>query len=171
MCRLCNKTNGELQMRLRSFHSQQRKRTQSSMLGPLMLALTVVAAGCATNRQDLVRTGHLTVQRHATGKVQISWCSAYEKDSEFLVMGALRHHDTVGMPIPVCVDVRIVAPDGHVLDEACSSIVRVPRRTIGRHTGFRRFTVRFSEVPPPGSSLAVVASSNGICDSANADRL
>jgi len=165
-----NKTKGELQIRSLFFHFLQSKETRWGALGLFMLALTVVATGCATNRQDLVRTGYLTVQRHATGKVQVSWCSAYEIDNEFLVTGALGRRDTVGMPIPVRVDVRIVAPDGQVLDEGCSSIVRVPRRIIGRHTGFHRFTVRFSEVPPAGSSLNVVASSIRSRDSAKVDR-
>ena len=164
-----NRTKGELQMRSRFFHFLQSKEARWGDLGPFMLALTVVAAGCAMNRQDLVRTGHLTVQRHATRKVQVSWCSAYEKDNEFVVMGALRRRDTVGMPIPVRVALRMIAPDGRVLDEGCSSIVRVPRRITGRHTGFHRFTIRFSEVPPPGSSLTVVASSDGNRDSAKVD--
>jgi len=124
-----------------------------------MLALTVVAAGCVTNRQDFVKTGHVILQHRATGKVHITWCSAYEKDNEFVVTGALRRRDTVGMPIAVRVDVQVMAPDGRILDEGCSSIIRVPRRIIGRYTGFNRFTVRFSEVPPQGSSLSVVAKS------------
>jgi len=135
-----------------------------------MLALTVVAASCVTNRQDLVKTGHVVLRRHATGKVHVIWCSAYEKDNEFIVTGTLRRRDTVGMPIAVRVDVKIIAPDGRILDEGCSSTVRVSRRIVGRYTGFKRFTVRFSEVPPRGSSLSVVARSGVTRDSANVDK-
>jgi len=116
-------------------------------------------AGCETDRQNLAKTGQVNFKRETTGKVYVAWCSAYQEDGALLVTGVLRRRDTVGMSIGARVDVEIVLPDGKIMDEACSSVIRVPRRRIGRGQSFQRFAVRFPQMPPRGSLVHLVVES------------
>ena len=104
-----------------------------------------------------MKSGRVALQKQTTGKVRIAWCDAYEDDDGFLVSGVLRRYDTVGMPIKARVDIAVIAPDGRTVDEACSSVISVPRRMVGRYNSFNRFKVRFSKMPPDGSLIRLVA--------------
>jgi len=137
--------------------SPMKRETYKCLLRSVMVTLTVITAGCVANREDLVKSGHVTLQKHRTGKVYIAWCNAYEDGNELLMTGVLRRHDTVGLPIKAQVDVAVISPDGKVIDEGRSSGIYVPRRMVGRCQSFKRFNVRFSDVPPQGSSIRVVA--------------
>ena len=121
--------------------------------------LAAVISGCAANRVDIVDSGLLSLEQHATGKVYIAWSSAYKDGDGFVVTGVLRRRDTVGLPIKAHVDVTVLSPDGTVLDEASSSNVCVPRRITGRGQRFRRFRVHFPSIPAQGSSVRMVSHS------------
>ena len=128
--------------------------------GLLVVLLTVILAGCAANRENLVKSGRLTLQKQATGKVDIAWCKACEEDNGLIVTGVVRRCDTVGAPIRVRVGVAVISPDGKTLDEACSSVISVPRRKVGRlNQSWKRFAVRLPKLPPRGSSVSVIAKS------------
>jgi hypothetical protein len=115
--------------------------------------LTTVISSCTTNRVDLVKSGVLTLEKQAAGKVYIAWSDAYEQAGELLISGVLMRHDHVGMPIKTHVDATIVSPDGRTLDTACSKAIYVPRRITGRGQSLKRFNIRFPHVPPQGSSV------------------
>ena len=134
-----------------------KRETYKCLLRSVMVALTVITAGCVANREDLVESGHVTLQKYRTGKVYIAWCDAYEDGNELLITGVLRRHDTVGLPIKAQVNVTVISPDGKVINEGRSSGIYVPRRMVGRYQSFKRFNVRFSDVPPRRSSIRVVA--------------
>lgn len=121
--------------------------------------LTVIISGCATDRVDLVDSGILSLEQHTTGKVYIAWSDAYEDGDGFIVTGVLRRRDTVGNPIKVHVDITIISPDGKVLDEGRSSDIYVPRRIVGRGQAFKRFKVRFSNIPAEGSKASIAVNS------------
>jgi len=107
-----------------------------------------------------VKSGRLTLQKQATGKVEIAWCKACEEDNGLVITGAVRRYDTVGAPIQVRVGVAVISPDGKTLDEACSSVISVPRRRVGRlNQSWKRFAVRLPKLPPRGSSVNVIAKS------------
>jgi hypothetical protein len=126
----------------------------------LLVLSTVLFVGCSTNRENLVKSGHVTLQKQATGKVEIAWCKACEEDNGIVITGVVRRYDTVGAPIQVRVGVAVISPDGKTLDEACSSVISVPRRRVGRlNQSWKRFTVRLPELPPQGSSVSVVTKS------------
>ncbi len=128
-----------------------------SMLGLSMLA--AVISGCAADRIDLVNTGMLTLEKQATGKVYFAWCGAYEQADGFVITGVLRRCDYVGHPIKAHVDVKILSPDGRIIDTARSNYIYVPRRITGKGQSLKRFRVHFPNVPPQGSSIQVVSHS------------
>ena len=124
------------------------------------MLLTVMLVGCAVSRENLVKSGRVTLQKQATGKVDIAWCKACEEDNGLIVTGVVRRRDTVGAPIKVRVGVAVILPDGKTLDEACSSVISVPRRRVGRlNQSWKRFAVRLPKLPQRGSSVSVIAKS------------
>ena len=136
-------------------------RKRSFMRGIVFLAVTaVISCGCATSRVDLVKSGALTIEGRAEGKVQIAWSDAYEQAGGLRITGVLMRHDHVGTPIKAHVDATILSPDGRVLDTACSKDIYVPRRITGRGQSLKRFSVRFPHVPPQGSSVRLVCHSD-----------
>jgi len=144
-------------MEIYFLNSPNIRKVRRCTFGLLVVLLTVILVGCAANRENLVKSGRVALQKQTTGKVRIAWCDAYEDDDGFLVSGVLRRYDTVGMPIKARVDIAVIAPDGRTVDEACSSVISVPRRMVGRYNSFNRFKVRFSKMPPDGSLIRLVA--------------
>jgi len=136
---------------------------------PIVMAICILTAtfsGCAANRVDLVDAGVLTLERQREGKVFIAWSSAYEQDDGFVITGVLMRHDHVGSAIKAHVDVTVLSADGRVIETARSNEVYVPRRITGRGQSFKRFTVHFPNLPPPGSSVRMVSHSKAHKDSA-----
>ena len=147
-------------MKLHLLKSPKFRKVQHCSLGPLAMFLTFILVGCAANKENLAKSGHVTLQKQATGKVEIAWCKACQEDNGLVITGVVRRYDTVGAPIQVRVGVAVVSPDGKTLDEACSSIISVPRRKVGRlNQSWKRFAVRLPKLPPRGSSVNVIAKS------------
>ncbi len=121
--------------------------------------LPVLISGCATDRVDLVETGVLSLEQHTTGKIYIIWGAAYEDGDGFVVTGVYRRRNTVGLPIKVHVDVTILSLGGKVLDEGRSSDIYIPRRIVCRGQSFKRFKVRFPNIPVEGSKASIVVHS------------
>lgn len=136
-----------------------KKELISSAVGIAYVCSVVFLAGCGANRVDLVDSGSLNLEKEAFGKVYIAWSDVYEDEKGFIVTGVLRRRDRVGLPIKTHVRVTLLSPDGIVLDEAQSSEVYVPRRIIGKFRGFKRFRVRFENMPPQGSLVRIAACS------------
>ncbi len=119
----------------------------------------VLISGCTANRVDLVDTGVLNLEQHTTGKIYIIWSDAYEDGDGFVVTGVFRRRDTVGLPIKVHVDVTILSLSGKVLDEGRSSDIYIPRHIVCRGKSFKRFKVRFPNIPAEGSKASIVVHS------------
>ena len=132
----------------------------TSVIGVGLVMLAIFVPGCAKNRINLVDSGALTLEKQVSGKVYIAWCDAYKDEKGIAVTGVLRRRDHVGIPIKKHVDVTILSPEGTVLDEARSPDYYIPRNIIGRFQSFKRFKVRFPNVPPQGSLIRVVARSS-----------
>ncbi len=145
-----------------------RKKVLSLMIATVFGILAIIISGCATNRVDLVDTGRLNLEQHNTGKVYIAWSGAYEQDDGFVVTGVLRRRDSVGTAIRTHVDVKVLSPDGTILDEARSSDVYVSRRITGTsYLSFERFKVCFPNVPTKESWVRVVSHSGRHNDTTN----
>ncbi|HIJ51650.1 MAG TPA: hypothetical protein HPP66_00670 [Planctomycetes bacterium] len=136
-----------------------KKELISSVVGIALVCSVVFLAGCGANRVDLIDSGSLNLEKKASGKVYVAWSDVYEDEKGFVVTGVLRRRDRVGLPIKTEVCVTLLSPDGTVLDEAHSSEVYVPRRIIGKFRGFKRFRVRFENMPPEGSLVRIAACS------------
>lgn len=149
-----------LQMRAQRAKSTAKGRFVCCAFGLSAAVMSVLVFGCATHREDLVKSGRVTLQKHRSGKVHIAWCDVYRDENGPLVTGVLRRWDTVGMPIKVRVNVEVIAPDGRTVEEGCSSAVFVPRRMIGGSKSLKRFTVRLLKMPPCGSQIHLVTVSS-----------
>jgi len=137
------------------------KRVMRVMIaGTCLLMLMSLGTGCGASQADFTETKGIHLESARTGKVYVAWSEGYEDGDGFVVTGVVRRADTVGQPIEVQVSAAITSPDGTVLDEVSSDNLRVPRRITSRVQGFQRFKVRFSSVPPAGSSIQLVARSS-----------
>jgi len=127
----------------------------------ITLLFFAVISGCTTaNRVDLIESGLLNIECERTGKAYIAWGDVYKDGNGFVVTGVLRRRDHVGSPIKTHVDVTILSPVRTVIDKACSSDVYVSRRITGRsHLSFKRFKMRFPNIPAQGSLVRVVSHS------------
>ncbi len=121
--------------------------------------LVSAVSGCAANRIDLVDSGFLTLEKHATGKIYVAWSDAYKHEDGFMITGVLRRRDHVGSPIKAHVDVTVLSPEGRIVDTARSNAVYVPRRITGEGQNFKRFSVHLPNMPPRGSTVRVVSHS------------
>jgi hypothetical protein len=122
--------------------------------------LTTIISSCATSQANLVKKGILTIEQRSEGKVQIAWSDAYEKAGNLLISGVLLRHDHVGLPIKAHVEATIVSPDDQILDTASSKAVYVPKLITGRGQSLEHFSICFSRVPPPGSTVRLVCHSD-----------
>ena len=127
----------------------------------VFLAVTgTMSSGCAMNRADLAKSGVLTIEERAEGKVQIAWSSVHEGGDGFVVAGVLTRPDHVGLAIRAHVDVSILSPDQNVLYSSRTQDIYVPPHVTGRCQSLKRFNVRFPRVPPNGSSVRLVCHSD-----------
>lgn len=126
----------------------------------LLVATAAIVSGCAVHCDDLVRAGVLTLEPHSAGKVSIAWSSACREEDGLVIAGVLSRQDHVGLPIKAHVDITILSPEGHALEESRTPEVYVPAHITGRGQSFKRFEVRFPHVPPQGSSVRLVCHSD-----------
>lgn len=117
--------------------------------------LAIACLGCRGAQVSLVDTGVVRLDSSAPGNVAIAWSDAYEREDGFVVTGVVRRMDTVGPPIRVTVAAEIVSASGFILETAQSDSLYVPHRRTTKTQGFQRFRVRFSEMPPEGSSVRI----------------
>lgn len=125
-----------------------------------VVAFALSSSGCGMSEMGLAREGMVHIDTAAPGKAYIAWSDAYEDEAGFVITGVVRRSDTVGPPVKVRVQASIISPDGAIIDEAQSGDIQVPRRITSRVQGFKRFEIRFPNVPPKGSSVRVVARSS-----------
>jgi len=126
----------------------------------LTLALGLIAIavlGCTANRVALTDTDLLTLENQSASKVYIAWSDACKQDEGFVITGVLRRRDHVGLPIKAHVDITISSADGQVIDQARSSDIYISKKTTGKFSPFKRFSVHFPDLPPSGASAVLTA--------------
>lgn len=126
------------------------------LCGACLATMMTLVLGCQSGRTHPAQPGAVQLEPCAAGKVHVAWSDAYEEKGRFVVAGVVRRTDTVGLPIPVNVQVKIVAPDGSTWGQAQSDDLYVPRRMVSRAQGFERFRLCFPGTPPQGSSVLIV---------------
>ncbi len=129
----------------------------------LLFSLLVVGRGCAANRTSLTDTGQVTIENRHPGKVKILWSSAYEQDGNFIVRGVLKRYERIGAPIPVHVHVLVLIRENHIVQSLHMSELYVARNRVGHGTNWKRFELRSTDIPEPGSQILVTVHSHTKC--------
>lgn len=121
--------------------------------------LTSFISGCATSRIDLVDEGVVSVENTPSRKARILWTNVYQDGDDLVVYGVVQRRNLSSYPIKIHVDISVSSPDGKVLHKARTSDVYVPRRIPGRGRNFKRFRIRFPDIPPKGSLVRAICHS------------
>ena len=122
------------------------------------LSAVSVMSGCSSNRISLVDQGIVSVETKASKNVGILWTDVYQDGEDIIVYGVVRRRSHTSYPLKTHVDVTILAPDGEVLQEARTPDIYVPRRIPGKGINWKRFEVRFPDVPQNSRVQAVAHS-------------
>jgi len=124
------------------------------LVGIAVLMATTI--GCASNRLDLVKTGKVFIETVPSQKVKILWVNIYQEGDELVVYGVVRRFGISSYPLKTYVDISILSADGTLLHEARTPDIWVPRRLSGKGIAFKRFRMRFPDIPPEGSLIRTV---------------
>jgi hypothetical protein len=114
-------------------------------------------SGC-NSRNSLVEQGIVSIETKPSKKVKILWMDVYKDGEDIIVYGVVRRRSHTSYPLKTHVDATILSPDGKVLQEAHTSDIYVPRFVPGKGINFKRFEIRFPDMPGNFSVQAVVHS-------------
>ena len=119
--------------------------------------LAIAMSGCS-NRISLVEQGIASVETKPSKNVDILWTDVLRDGEEIIVYGVVRRRHHTIYPLKTHVDVAIHTPDGKILQEAHTPDIYVPRFVPGKGINFKRFEVRFPNMPGNFSVKAAVHS-------------
>ena len=108
--------------------------------------LAIVISGCSS-RNSLVEQGIASVETKPSKNVEILWTDVYKDGEDIIVYGVVRRRSHTSYPLKTHVDAAILTPDGKVLREAHTPDIYVPRFVPDKGINFKRFEVRFPDVP------------------------
>ena len=123
----------------------------------LATALILLSGGCCSNRENLVHSGHMSVENYSPGKVKILSSDAYDQNGLFVVKGILKREDHAAVPTPVHVHVLVLSDDNRILQSLRTSLLHVPPKRPGQAGHWTRFEVTSAVVPRQGSRLLIIA--------------
>jgi hypothetical protein len=121
-------------------------------------AATRIMSGCGGSRVSLVDQGIVSVETKASKNVGILWTDVYQDGEDIIVYGVVQRSSHTSYPIKTHVDVTILSPDGEVLQEVRTPDILVPRRIPGKGINWKRFEVRFPDIPHNSRVQAVAHS-------------
>ena len=117
-----------------------------------VLGAVMALSGCATTQNMFGK--ELSKEVVPNSKTYFSQVWAFAGDDEFRVSGKLRLRGTFGHNVPDFVEVVLVDAEGKVIEK--QKVVYYPRILTGRKDHREaRFTARFSQTPPLGSSIRI----------------
>ncbi|MFC1603932.1 hypothetical protein ACFL5F_02795 [Planctomycetota bacterium] len=119
--------------------------------------LAIVISGC-NSRISLVEQGIASVETKPSKNVEILWTDVFRDGNEIIVYGVVRRRHHTIYPLKTHVDATILTPDGKVLREAHTPDIYVPRFVPGKGINFKRFEIRFPDMPGNFSVKAAVHS-------------
>ncbi len=117
-----------------------------------------IISGCSTNRVSLVDQGIVTVKTVPSEKVSILWADVYRDGKDVVVYGVVQRRSYTNYPMKRHVDVTISSPDGTILQEARTPDIYVPSHRPGKTVDWKRFEVRFPDIPQDSKVQMVVHS-------------
>ena len=112
--------------------------------------------GCATNREDLVDKGVVSVETEPSEKVKILWADVYQDGEEIVVYGVIQRRIHTSYPLMTHVDVTLYSSEGETLYETRTQDMYVPGRIPGKGIDWRRFKIRLPEMPPQNSRIDMI---------------
>lgn len=126
------------------------------------VAMSILLAGCASTRTDLVKSGYLSLQPTLTAALSHS-PDIYERDGGLVVDGWL---DASEVTKGGHVDIQVIGPDGEIVYDAAVNYrqpsLLTPTGPRGSQRGPRSqadshatYSVRFPGLPPEGSVVRV----------------
>lgn len=121
-------------------------------------AITAAVSGCATNRVSLVDEGIVSVETVSSDKVRLLWTDVYDDGKDLVVRGVVKRRSYTSYPLKTHVDVAVLSPDGTILQQARSADIYVPSHRPGKTVNWKRFEVRFPEIPQDSKVRMVVHS-------------
>jgi len=125
-------------------------------IGMYLGMLITSIPGCATNRVSLVDQSIVSVETVPSEKVRILLTDVYGDGENVVVYGAVQRRNYTSYPMKTHVDITVSSPDGTILHEARSLDVSVPSHRPGKTVDWKRFEVRFPDIPK-GSKVRLVA--------------
>jgi len=108
--------------------------------------LAIAFSGCSS-RNSLVEQGIASIETEPSKKVEILWMDVFRQGEEIIVYGVVRRRSHTIHPLRTHVNVAILTPDGKVLREARTPDIYVPRFTPGKGINWKRFEIRFPDIP------------------------
>ncbi len=108
--------------------------------------LAIVISGCS-NRISLVEQGVASVETKPSKNVEILWIDVLRDGEEIMVCGVVRRRYHTLYPLKTHVDAAILTPDGKVLREAHTPDIYVPMFVPCKGINWKRFEVRFPDMP------------------------
>jgi hypothetical protein len=119
--------------------------------------LAIMISGC-NSRNSLVEQGIASIETKPSKNVEILWMDVFRDGEEIIVCGVVRRRYHTLYPLKTHVDAAILTTDGKVLREAHTPDIYVPRFVPGKGINFKRFEVRFPDMPGNFSVQAAVHS-------------
>jgi len=119
--------------------------------------LAIVISGCSS-RNSLVERGVASVETKPSKNVEILWTDVYKDGEDIIVYGVVRRRSHTSYPLKTHVVATILTPDGSILREARTPDIYVPRFLPGKGINFKRFEIRFPDMPGNFSVQEVVHS-------------
>ena len=116
--------------------------------------LAIAMSGCSS-RNSLVEQGIASIETKPSNTVEILWMDVFRDGEEIIVCGVVRRRHHTLYPLKTHVDAAILTPDGKVLREARTPDIYVPRFVPGKGINFKRFEIRFPDIPGNFSVRAV----------------
>ena len=108
--------------------------------------LAIAMSGCGS-RNSLVEQGIASVETKPSKTVEILWMDVLRDGEEIVVYGVVRRRHHTTYPLKTHVDAAILTPDGKVIQEAHTPDIYVPRFVPDKGINFKRFEIRFPDIP------------------------
>ena len=120
--------------------------------------VVIIISGCSGGRLDLVKCGDISIEKIDSKHVNITWCSIYKENGDYVLTGAIKRRENSLHPVLAHIDASIISQDGKVIDEKRTNNIYVPIRSSCRGLGYKRFELRIIDIPT-GAMVRLVAHS------------
>lgn len=113
----------------------------------LTTMLLVTMSGCTHSHISLVDQGIISVETESSENAKILWSDVYQDKEGIVVYGVIERCGHTTYPLETHLDITVLSMEGKVLQEAQTPDIYLPRRIPGKGINWKRFRVRFPEIP------------------------